>query len=86
MKAINMFFKSQLIFWSFLHVIFLIENKDIDLHLELQAANPMSGKNSLEGTLPTLRVHTSIDSLKVVLSFIREIESFVGIENSSEDS
>lgn len=46
----------------------------------------MSGKNSLEGTLPTLRVHTSIDSSKVVLSFIREIESFVGIENSSEDS
>lgn len=84
MKAINLFFKSP-IFRLFLHFfIFLIENR----HRSASriTANPMSGKNSLEGTLPTLRVHTSIDSSKVVLSFIREIESFVGIENSSEDS
>lgn len=85
MKTINMFFKS-LIFRFFLHVIFLIENRHRSASRITQAANPMSGKNSLEGTLPTFWVHISIDSSKVVLSFIWEIESFVGIENSSEDS
>lgn len=80
------YFSSLPYFDFFYTFLFFLLKTDIDLHLELQAANPMSGKNSLEGTLPMLRVHTSIDSSKVVLSFIREIESFVGIENSSEDS
>lgn len=73
-------------YFDFFYTLFFLLKTDIDLHLELQAANPMSGKNSLEGTLPTFWVHISIDSSKVVLSFIWEIESFVGIENSSEDS
>lgn len=75
-----------------LHSIFLLvcfprrEQADIGLHLRLQPANPMNGKNSLEGTLPTLRQRAPTDSLKVVvLTFAREIESIVGIENIHKD-